>query len=469
MAQQFDSQFKPIQTLDDYFSGTESGRVAGALLARGRKQDKKQFGQTLLLSSLLEVIGQAQRNQKQDVVDSINDLKENYTLETASREAEYNSDLAKENRKRLRLYEQNEEQAIQELAREFYNKDNIMSSRNMTYDMRGKISDPNTKKLDDAFFNKKIEDAKEFFLQIQDNPLYSTSNFIDYNKVYHNEYKSALNFIKDDPTKKSLLMSAIGKIFPKKFDATRADLDNALDNADSIISDRVTEQEKKVAKINASETMYTKKEAENYVLTNFQQRDNVDDKLITEVLESIQSRPDNLKVSENEIFGMALSKQILNPNNLSVVQKEILEATQLFNAGYEKQFGSIPTEGPNLKAYQDAKTDYLDINVFKIDPVTSQVNRIIRQLNNAPEGSAQEQILMSQLNKLTQDDQISSAIRIALTTFIDPLGRKEIEASFSSNENYNNFEEWFAYTIGETKKLLDFYNKKPKDKLSIQR
>ena len=195
MAQQFDSQFKPIQTLDDYFSGTESGRVAGALLARGRKQDKKQFGQSLLLSSLLEVIGQAQRNQKQDVVDSINDLKENYTLETASREAEYNSDLAKENRKRLRLYEQNEEQAIQELAIEFYNKDNIMSSRNMTYDMRGKISDPNTKKLDDAFFNKKIEDAKEFFLQIQDNPLYSTSNFIDYNKVYHDEYKSALNFL----------------------------------------------------------------------------------------------------------------------------------------------------------------------------------------------------------------------------------------------------------------------------------
>jgi len=71
--------------------------------------------------------------------------------------------------------------------------------------------------------------------------------------------------------------------------------------------------------------------------------------------------------------------------------------------------------------------------------------------------------LISQLNKLTQDDQISSAIRIALTTFIDPLGRKEIEASFSSNENYNTFEEWFSYTIGESKKLLDFYNRKPKE------
>ena len=458
MAQDYESPFKPIVSGSDYLSGSEFGQVAGALLSRRDKQDKKQATKALVVSAILETFGQLQRNQKQGVVDSINDLTENYTLETASREAEYNSDLAKENRERLRLYEQNQEQAIQEVAREFYNKDNIISSRNMTYDMRGKISDLNTKKLDDAFFNKKIEDAKEFFFQIQDNPLYSTSNFIDYNKVYHDEYKSALNFIKDDPTKKSLLMAAIGKIFPKKFDATRADLDNALDNADSIISGRVTEQDKKITKINANETMYTKKEAENYVLTNFQQKDNVDDKLITEVLESIQSRPDNLKVSENEIFGMALSKQILNPNNLSVVQKEIREATQLFDAGYQKQFGSIPTKGTDLKAYQDAKTDYLDINVFKIDPVTSQVNRIIRQLENAPEGSRQEQVLITQLNKLTQDEQISSAIRIALTTFIDPLGRKEIEASFSSNENYNTFEQWFSYTIGETKKLLDFYN-----------
>ena len=280
MAQDYESPFKPIVSGSDYLSGSEFGQVAGALLSRRDKQDKKQATKALVVSAILETFGQLQRNQKQGVVDSINDLTENYTLETASREAEYNSDLAKENRERLRLYEQNQEQAIQEVAREFYNKDNIISSRNMTYDMRGKISDLNTKKLDDAFFNKKIEDAKEFFFQIQDNPLYSTSNFIDYNKVYHDEYKSALNFIKDDPTKKSLLMAAIGKIFPKKFDATRADLDNALDNADSIISGRVTEQDKKITKINANETMYTKKEAENYVLTNFQQKDNVDLSLI---------------------------------------------------------------------------------------------------------------------------------------------------------------------------------------------
>ena len=189
MAQEFESQFKPIVDGSDYLSGSEFGRVAGALLARRRKEDKDQAKKSLLASILLESIGVAQRNQKQDVIDAINDLQENYTIETASREAEYNSDLAKENRNRLRLYEQNPEKAITELARELYNNDDIISGRNMTFEMRGKIADPDVKKLDTVFYNKKLEDAKNFFEQIQDNPMYSTSNFLQYNKVYHDEYK----------------------------------------------------------------------------------------------------------------------------------------------------------------------------------------------------------------------------------------------------------------------------------------
>ena len=42
MTQQFDSQFKPIVSGSDYLSGSEFGQVAGALLARRDKQDKKQ-------------------------------------------------------------------------------------------------------------------------------------------------------------------------------------------------------------------------------------------------------------------------------------------------------------------------------------------------------------------------------------------------------------------------------------------
>ena len=100
MAQEFESQFKPIVSGSDYLSGSEFGQVAGALLARRDKQDKKQAKRALLASAVLEGLGALQRNQKQGVIDAINDLQENYTIETASREAEYNSDLAKENRNR---------------------------------------------------------------------------------------------------------------------------------------------------------------------------------------------------------------------------------------------------------------------------------------------------------------------------------------------------------------------------------
>tara|TARA_A100001011_G_scaffold264059_2_gene272657 strand:- start:2733 stop:4142 length:1410 start_codon:yes stop_codon:yes gene_type:complete len=469
MAQDYESPFKPIQTLDDYFSGTESGRVAGALLARGRKQDKKEGIKSLVFSSILEFIGQKQKNQKQNVIDSINDLKENYTLETASREAEYNSDLAKENRKKLRLYEQNEEQAIQELARELYNNDDIISGRNMTFEMRGKIADPDVKKLDTVFYNKKLQDAQEFFNQIQDNPLYSTSNFIDYNKVYHNEYKSALNFIKDDPTKKSLLMSTIGKIFPKKFDATRADLDNALDNADKKIIEKREQQEKLVTKILKVEKLYSKEEALDYVFNTFSENAQVSDKLFTEILNDVNDKPDNLKISENEIFGIALSRQVLNPDNLNAVQKEVNSAIQLFNAGYTRKYGEIPTESSeNYQDYVDAKSNYLDINVFKVDPITSQVNRLLKRLEATEEGSKEYQVLTAQLNKLTKDDQTNRIIIGTLAQIVDPDSRIIVEVDIEreqQNDNplYTNINEWFAYTVKAQKDAVDYFNKTPSE------
>ena len=459
MAQEFESQFKPIVDGSDYLSGSEFGRVAGALLARRRKEDKDQAKKSLLASILLESIGVAQRNQKQDVIDAINDLQENYTIETASREAEYNSDLAKENRNRLRLYEQNPQKAITELAREFYNNDDIISGRNMTFEMRGKIADPDVKKLDTVFYNKKLEDAKNFFEQIQDNPMYSTSNFLEYNKVYHDEYKAALNVIKDDPTKKSLFMAAVSKIFPERFDATKADLDNAFDNAEN----KRKEQETSVKNITQNERLYTKEEALDYVVNNFSENVQVSDKLFSQILNDVNKKPNDLKISENEIFGIALSRQVLNPDNLNIVQKEVNSAIQLFNASYTRKYGDIPAEGSeNYQDYLDAKNDYLDINVFKVDPTTSQINRLLNELENVEEGSQQEKALLNQLNKYTVDEQTESILRTTLVQIIDVESRRIIEADISQENQldtprFTNLNEWFAFTVKAQKDAVDYY------------
>jgi|TARA_Y100000114_G_scaffold154777_1_gene177489 hypothetical protein len=459
MAQEFESQFKPIVSGSDYLSGSEFGQVAGALLARRDKQDKDKFKKALFFSILQESLGTLQRNQKQGVIDSINDLQENYTIETASREAEYNSDLAKENRNRLRLYEQNPQKAITELAREFYNNDDIISGRNMTFEMRGKIADPDVKKLDTVFYNKKLEDAKNFFEQIQDNPMYSTSNFLEYNKVYHDEYKAALNVIKDDPTKKSLFMAAVSKIFPERFDATKADLDNAFDNAEN----KRKEQETSVKNITQNERLYTKEEALDYVVNNFSENVQVSDKLFSQILNDVNKKPNDLKISENEIFGIALSRQVLNPDNLNIVQKEVNSAIQLFNASYTRKYGDIPAEGSeNYQDYLDAKNDYLDINVFKVDPTTSQINRLLNELENVEEGSQQEKALLNQLNKYTVDEQTESILRTTLVQIIDVESRRIIEADISQENQldtprFTNLNEWFAFTVKAQKDAVDYY------------
>ena len=459
MAQEFESQFKPLVSGSDYLSGSEFGQVAGALLARRDKQDKDKFKKALFFSILQESLGTLQRNQKQGVIDSINDLQENYTIETASREAEYNSDLAKENRNRLRLYEQNPQKAITELAREYYNNDDIISGRNMTFEMRGKIADPDVKKLDTVFYNKKLEDAKNFFEQIQDNPMYSTSNFLEYNKVYHDEYKAALNVIKDDPTKKSLFMAAVSKIFPERFDATKADLDNAFDNAEN----KRKEQETSVKNITQNERLYTKEEALDYVVNNFSENVQVSDKLFSQILNDVNKKPNDLKISENEIFGIALSRQVLNPDNLNIVQKEVNSAIQLFNASYTRKYGDIPAEGSeNYQDYLDAKNDYLDINVFKVDPTTSQINRLLNELENVEEGSQQEKALLNQLNKYTVDEQTESILRTTLVQIIDVESRRIIEADISQENQldtprFTNLNEWFAFTVKAQKDAVDYY------------
>ena len=63
---------------EDYISGSQFGQVAGSLLASKRKRDKKDFRKALLATAIFEGFGALQKNQKQKIVDGVNDIKENY-------------------------------------------------------------------------------------------------------------------------------------------------------------------------------------------------------------------------------------------------------------------------------------------------------------------------------------------------------------------------------------------------------
>ena len=216
-------------------------------------------------------------------------------------------------------------------------------------------------------------------------------------------------------------------------------------------------------KISKIEKLYTKDEALDYVLNNFSENVQVSDKLFSQILNDVDKKPNDLKISENEIFGIALSRQVLNPDNLNIVQKEVNSAIQLFNAGYTRKYGDIPAEGSeNYKDYLDAKNDYLDINVFKVDPTTSQINRLVNELENVEEGSEQEKALLNQLNKYTVDEQTESILRTTLVQIIDVESRRIIEADIrqenqSDTPRFTNLNEWFAFTVKAQKDVVDYY------------
>ena len=65
---EYDSPFKPIVSGSDYLSGSEFGQVAGALLSRRDKQDKKQARKALVVSAILETFGQLKRDRDWETI-----------------------------------------------------------------------------------------------------------------------------------------------------------------------------------------------------------------------------------------------------------------------------------------------------------------------------------------------------------------------------------------------------------------
>ena len=63
---------------NDYLSGSQFGNVAGALLARRKKQDKDEAKRALFTTALFETIGAFQKKQKTQFLEEYKDLTETY-------------------------------------------------------------------------------------------------------------------------------------------------------------------------------------------------------------------------------------------------------------------------------------------------------------------------------------------------------------------------------------------------------
>jgi len=248
MAQEFESQFKPIVSGSDYLSGSEFGQVAGALLARRDKQDKKQAKRALLASAVLESLGALQRNQKQGVIDSINETNEKYSDIFRVNQEEY----SRFNRKEVDEYIKNPENFINKKAIEKFNTSDFAVNNGVTYQNRNNES-INIQEGILNTLNEYKKEIKEEYDILKENPIYQKKSFSEFNRKAKEEYMAAVNAIKDDPTKKGLLRAAFNKVFGTAPDGTKrfgmaeqAELENTLKEA---TQNRATFR----AKINKSE------------------------------------------------------------------------------------------------------------------------------------------------------------------------------------------------------------------------
>jgi hypothetical protein len=237
MAQEFESQFKPIVSGSDYLSGSEFGQVAGALLARRDKQDKKQAKRALLASAVLEGLGALQRNQKQDVIDAINETNEKYSDVFSTNKAEFDSYA--DERAEVEEYEKNKTVYLNNKTTEFINgTDEIVAARVKWEDV-----DNQPIELRDTMYaawNKHREELQNKMEALAKDPRVTSVSFEQFNKLAKEEYLTAINLVKNDPTKKSLIAAAWNRIFKTKKDdggelvttnTELLDLQDALDTA----------------------------------------------------------------------------------------------------------------------------------------------------------------------------------------------------------------------------------------------
>jgi len=212
---EYDSPFKPIVSGSDYLSGSEFGQVAGALLARRDKQDKKQARKALLASAVLETFGTLQRNQKQDVIDAINETNEKYSDIFSTNKAEFES--YSDERNEVEEYQKNKKVYLNNKTTEFIDgTDEVVAARVKWADVDKQPNELRNSMY--AAWNKHREELQNKMEALSKDPRVTSVSFEEFNKLAKEEYKAAIDLVKNDPTKKSLIAAAWNRIFKTKKD-----------------------------------------------------------------------------------------------------------------------------------------------------------------------------------------------------------------------------------------------------------
>jgi len=142
---------------EDYLSGSAFGQVAGSLLASNKKRDKKERNKALLATVLFETLGALQLNQKQKIVDGVNDVKDKYTDIFQNNQVLY--ELQSKNRAKYQSYKEDNDGYLQKEAIRLFNEHPNSQAEGIQYsDIRG--LNPESKKHAMAEYARLREEAE---------------------------------------------------------------------------------------------------------------------------------------------------------------------------------------------------------------------------------------------------------------------------------------------------------------------
>jgi len=212
--------------MSNYLSGSPFGQVAGSLLSQKNRRNRKQRNQALILAALFEAFGVRQKQQFETKKENINELNDQYGDIIEINKANYTDPSAVKERNLYKqwLNEDTKNSAINAKAIEYFNSMPALAEQfgpnayAAVQQLSLTTNDANIqgKFAEDMALAK--EYAKQYFTNIETDEtgqykVIKTPNIVEFNSDVKRAYKSALNEVKNDPTKKGVLRELFVKTF----------------------------------------------------------------------------------------------------------------------------------------------------------------------------------------------------------------------------------------------------------------
>jgi len=215
----------------DYLDSSKVGQLAGSILAQRKKTSSRDRNQVFGATVLLETIKAFKNKEKQNVLNSANDLKLEY--DNIIKDYEYKYEQNEGLRQDINKFNSiDRENFLNKKVMENYNTSNLRRTLGKSYE--DLESHPVLRK---QLFDWQEEEKKElidYYTKVQEDP-FVTKSFASLSKPVLNELQAKLYELKNDPTNTSLFLKGINKIFPNMFGtaAKQAQLASAVTEAEN--------------------------------------------------------------------------------------------------------------------------------------------------------------------------------------------------------------------------------------------